>query len=96
MATNILTSLHANLEEFKQKKIEIHSKMQELTTEKELNEKNISELQTINISLTSKIKLSTDEYEALENTIGEIQSGYDSLLETGEFLMKLVNSNKLA
>ena len=62
---------------------------------KDLNCATIIELQEKNINLSTQIDSSKEEVESLENTIGEIQSGYDNLLETGEFLMKLVNSNKV-
>jgi uncharacterized coiled-coil DUF342 family protein len=94
METNILTSLHAKLEEFKDKKIQINDKIKELTRERDANEKSISELQTKNISLSSQVKGSTEEFERLETMIEEIQSGYNSLLETGECLMNLMNSNR--
>jgi prefoldin subunit 5 len=62
--------------------------------EKEQTSKSILELQEKNVSLMSQIESSNSEIETLELTITEIQTGYDNLLETGEFLMQLVNTNK--
>jgi chromosome segregation ATPase len=94
MSSNILTTLHVNLEEFKQRKLAIERKVNEQKFEKEQTSKSILALQEKNISLISQIESSNSEIETLELNITEIQTGYDNLLETGEFLMQLVNTNK--
>jgi chromosome segregation ATPase len=94
MTSNILTTLHVNLEEFKQRKLAIERKVNEQKFEKEQTSKSILALQEKNISLISQIESSNSEIETLELNITEIQTGYDNLLETGEFLMQIVNTNK--
>ena len=93
MDDNILTQLNFQLNKFKEDRSGINKNIEQLTTEKNLTHESMIKLQEKHENLIIDISKATQAMNNLDLTIDKLQEGYNNLIESGEFLMTIIENH---